>query len=572
LRRVGDPLTPREGVLAVLGGCVLALAMHWPLPLHLGRDIPKDLGDPIVQAWQVAWGGHALLHQPLDLFQANVFWPLRNTLAFSDALIGYAPAGVIGEGAHAAVVRYDLLFLLAYALAFAAPYLLARELGAGRAGAAVAGAAFAYAPWRLEQDGHLHVISSGGIPLSLFLLVRGYRGRRPGLVLAGWLVAAWQVSLGFTLGLQLVYVLAVVGAIAAVPWLARGRPPLGRGIGAATVAGVTALALTGIVLSRPYLEVRDDHSESRRTPATVSAFSGPAKQFLAASEQSLVWGEATRGVREDLPFVPEQTLFPGAVILALALVGLVASAYSRRLRAGLAVAVVALAVLSLGFKVPSHGTPYPYRLLYDHAPGWKAIRTPGRLNTLTSLGLALLAAGGAHELVTRVGRRRALAAGASAALVAAVLVEGSGFDVDSGVSGPPHPTVPSVPAGQLGAPAPQLHLPLYSYDSRKFVLWSTEGFPRIVNGRASFRPSLITRLEPRLRGFPDAESVAVVRSLGVRTVILHPEYVRGTPWEGWRSRPVGRLPLRREARDRVVLYRVTPSARSRSAAERSGRG
>ncbi len=49
-------------------------------------------------------------------------------------------------GVHAAVVRYDLLFLLAFALAFLGAHLLARELGAPPWAAAVAGAAFAYAP------------------------------------------------------------------------------------------------------------------------------------------------------------------------------------------------------------------------------------------------------------------------------------------------------------------------------------------------------------------------------------------------------------------------------------------
>src|SRR4051795_12669913 len=206
----------REVIVAALGSAAAALLMHWPLPLHIGRDVPGDLGDPLPQAWQVAWGGHALAHQPLDFFQANVFWPLKNSLAFSDALAGYAPFGLIGSGPHAAVVRYDLLFLFAYALAFFGAYLLARELRAGRAGAFVAGAAFAYAPWRLEQDGHLHVVSSGGIPLALALLVRGYRRDSVPLVAAGWLVATWQVSLGFTLGLQLAYLLAVLCAGAAI--------------------------------------------------------------------------------------------------------------------------------------------------------------------------------------------------------------------------------------------------------------------------------------------------------------------------------------------------------------------
>src|ERR1044072_2985419 len=143
--------------------------MHWPLPLHIGGDIPKDLGDPLVQAWQVAWDGNALQHQLSYFWQAKLFYPLENSLAFSDALVGYAPFGLIGEGFTAAIVRYNLLFLLAYALAFLGPYLLVRELGLGRAAGAVAGAAYAYAPWRLEQDGHMHVVSSGGIPLALFL-------------------------------------------------------------------------------------------------------------------------------------------------------------------------------------------------------------------------------------------------------------------------------------------------------------------------------------------------------------------------------------------------------------------
>ena len=159
--------TARELLLAALAGCLLAVVMNWPLLLHLGETIPKDLGDPLPQSWQVAWGGHALGHQPLDFFQSNQFWPLDDTLAFSDALLGYAPAGLIGSGPEDAVDRYDLLFLFAYALCFFGAYLLARELGLGPGGAAIAGAAFAFAPFRLEQDGHLQVISSGGIPLAL---------------------------------------------------------------------------------------------------------------------------------------------------------------------------------------------------------------------------------------------------------------------------------------------------------------------------------------------------------------------------------------------------------------------
>ena len=80
-------------------------------------------------------------------------------------MVGYAPLALPGSGVEAAVARYDVIFLLANAMAFAGAFVLARELGLGPAAACVAGAAFAYSPWRLEQGGHLHILSSGAIPL-----------------------------------------------------------------------------------------------------------------------------------------------------------------------------------------------------------------------------------------------------------------------------------------------------------------------------------------------------------------------------------------------------------------------
>jgi len=513
---------------------VLAVVMHWPLLLHIGSDVPKDLGDPLPQAWQIAWDGHALQHQPLDFWQSNMYWPLKNSLAFSDALVGYAPFGMIGEGFEAAIARYDLLFLFAYALAFLGTYLLARELRVSRPAAAVAGVAFAYAPWRLEQDGHMHVISSGGIPLALFLLVRGYRRGSPWTVFAGWLVATWQLALGFTLGLMLAYLLAVLGALLLWSWR-RKRPP--RRILAASAAGIAVFATMGILLALPYQEVRDDHPESERTAETVAAFSGGPEMFLAASGLSTVWGPITEPVRDGLDFVPEQTLFPGLLVLVLAGLGLSrASPFSKRMRIGLGAGVLALAVLSLGFQIPSHGVPYPYRALYELAPGWDAIRTPTRLNTLTSLGLALLAAAGAH----RLGGRRLVAL----LLPVVVLIEGAGLPY-------PHPTVAKPPPGLAEATAPRLHLPMYEYESRRFLVWSTNGFPDIVNGRASFKPVEFDRLERLMALFPNPQVVGYLQDLGVKTVVLHPDIVAGTPWEDWQ-----RWPLHGTRTGGVVLYRL----------------
>ncbi|HSG12742.1 MAG TPA: hypothetical protein VLA22_02630, partial [Gaiellaceae bacterium] len=542
----------RDVLRAALAGLVLALVMTWPLMLHLGSDIPKDLGDPLLQTWQVAWIGHALLEQPLDLWQANTFWPYADTLAFSDALVGYAPAGLVAQvSPHMALVVYDLLFLGAYALAFLGTYLLARELGLSWPGAAAAGVAFAYAPWKLAQNGHLHVLSSGGIPLALFLLVRGYRRRSPGLVIAGWLVAAWQMTLGFTLGLQLGYLLGVLAIVALVTAVRRPALRPGRRVAAATAIGVLVLVLVSVLMARPYLRVIEEHPEARRTPAYVEGFSPQPRSFLAAPEQSWLWGDLTSRVRAPLSSWDEMSLFPGLAIAVLALVGALGHVLPRRLRIGLAIGVVACAALSLGVRDVSGPGKYltPYRLLFDFAPGWDGVRTPGRINTLTSLGLALLVGAGACVIVRTVrGRSERLAPLVGVALVAAILLEGLGPLA--------HPRVPAPPAAVRLAAEPQLELPAGFRHDALFSYWSTAGFPETVNGAGGFDPTGYDRLRKEVSGFPDAASVSALRLLGVRSVLLHPERAAGTAWEGAADKPIAGLPLEREVVDGVVLFHV----------------
>jgi hypothetical protein len=544
--RAAVPTSPtrRELVLLAIGAIGLAVAMFWPLVLHLGSDIPKDLGDPLAQAWQLAWGGHALVAQPLDFFQSNQFWPGRDTLALSDALVGYAPLAIPGHGVDAAVARYDVVFLLANALAFAGAFMLARELGLGPAAACVAGAAFAYSPWRLEQGGHLHILSSGAIPLAITLLIAGYRRGRGGLVFAGWAVVAWQVSIGFSLGLPLLLVLAAGATLA---WWRLGRPVVAP---RATAAGIATVAIVTGLLAVPYVRVRSDEPAAHRSPQTVATYSVGPRVFATASALNPVWGPPTAALRKDLPAVAEQTLFPGVATLLLAVLGAGWAAWPRGLRRALLAAVGIFAVLSLGFEVHGAGRFLPYHALYEVVPGWSGIRVPERLHTFTTLALALLAAAGTARLTMRwAGAGRWIA---PVALVA-VLVEGAGF-------GPgrwyPHPRAPLPPPALANLPAPLLELPAAAADNRRYLLWSTDGFPRMVNGRSSITPLRTTRILAAVTGFPDRASVAALRRLEVRTVVLHADRLEGTPWEQWRERPVAGLGIARHIRGRLVVYDV----------------
>lgn len=521
--------SPRIGVaelaLVVGGGLLLAIITSWPLTIHLSSRIAPDLGDPLRTAWQVAWTGHALLHDPLHIFNTNAFWPHANSLAFSDSLLGYAPAGLVGRGVTATLVRYNLLFLFAWALPFVGAYLLARELGLRPLGALVAGVAFAYAPYRAAAAGHLHVISSGGIPLCLFLLLRGHRRASARTVAAGWLVAAWQLSLGFTLGLQLSYLLAALAVIVLAWWWRRGRPAVPQRVLAATLVGGLLFTVVGALEARPYLKAAHDYPSAARKISEVERYSAGPRAFVSAPIQNRFWGSATASLRNGLRSRNESVLFPGLAIALLALIGLTASVYSPRVRAALAAGVVLCAVLALGLGLTGAG--YPYRILYDHFPGWDGVRVPGRVFTLATLGLALLAGAGAHRLIGMAARRRSpsrwhqgLPIAVAAVLGLVVVLEGAGVQK--------HPRVPEPPAGLAKLPGPLLNLPTDSSTDRVFQFWSVDGFPAIANGVSTFDLPALTDLRGGMKNFPDRPGIEKLRRLGIRTVILHTELV-GVP-------------------------------------------
>ncbi len=546
-RRADRDVPTREVGLVAAAAFGLAVVLTWPLVLRLSTHVVQDEGDPLLQAWQVAWGGHALLTAPGSFFQANAFWPLPDSLAFSDALLGYAPAGLLGSGIAAATVRHGLLVLVACTLAVLGMHLLARELGASPGAAAVAGVVFAWAPWRLQHLGHLNILSTGGMPLTLFLLARGYRQRRWGLVLAGWLVAAWQLSLGLGAGLFFAYALLVTALVTVGWWVRAGRPWPGRAVAVATVVGGLVLVGTVALQAMPYLRVLEAHPEAVRTVGYLEIYSPPLRGLVAAPEQSWLWGGLTAPLRDGMPWAPEQARFVGLTALVLGTVGAVAGRGPRRLRGWLVAAVVGTAVLTVGTNLL--GGRFTYLPLYEVLPGWQGIRTPGRWITLTTLALAALVALGADRIAEGVrGRWRGLLL---AGLLVAVVVEGTGT---TPVVEVPQPGSPAV----LAAPAPRLHLPSTVTGDQVPMLWSVEGFPAIVNGASGFVPRELGQLRADVADFPSAASIAVLRDLGVRSVVLHPDLADGTPWAGAGDRPTAGLGITRRAAGDAVVYDLAP--------------
>ncbi|MET8370198.1 hypothetical protein ABZU42_10755 [Micromonospora profundi] len=568
-RAVGRFLV-HEWTLASLAAAALAVLMTWPTLRYPRYTLPQDYWDPSLQAWQMAWSGHILLTEPARLWQSNTFFPELWSFAFSDTLLGYAPAGMLGSGPEDAVLRYNIMFVLAHALATLGAYALARQLGAGRIGSAVAGVAYTYAPWLLAQAGHLHVLSNGGIPLALAMLARGHGwslryGYRPerrhdGWVYAGWLVAAWQISLGFGIGLPFAYILAGGVVVTAVLFVVRrlrtGRAlPFGRRLFVADLVGGAFFAGVGLLMAYPYFKVTELHPYAERSIDDIRMYSPPVSGFVTAPAESRIWGGLHEGARGALPWHPEMTLLPGFVLYALAAGGLLFSVWRLRHRLLLLAGVLVTMAFAMGTRF--FGGSFTYGLLFEHAPGWNALRTPGRLMLWTTLLLALLAAGAVTALTDRV---RELAAQRIpswpgpwlrlATLLPLLLV------IAEGLNATPHQVVPTQPAAMRTAEGPVLVLPSSQNQDQHVMLWSTRGFPDVVNGGSGFTPRQLDDVRRVSQSFPDQTSVDYLRTLGVRTVVLLRGQVVGTPWEITIDAPVESLDISRQEVGDAVVYRL----------------
>ncbi|MFG1607081.1 hypothetical protein [Actinoplanes sp. NPDC049265] len=569
VRRVGRAFRS-EYALVIYAGLVLAVALTWPAlqyPLH---TTPHELYDPARQAWQIAWAGHALLTDPAQLWQSNAFYPEHNSFAFGDSLLGYAPAGMLGSGPDAAVLRYNILFVLAHALLFIGGYALVRQLGAGKTGAAVAAVAFAFAPWRLAQEGHLDIVSAGGIPLALALLARGHGwsirwGFRParrhtGWVAVGWLVAAWQVSLGFTLGIPFAYVLAgvVLLILLGVPlrWWRRHRkrkrPVLGWKVWIADLLGVTIVACIGALIAIPYARV----PAGGPAGTEITFFSAPWRSLLIAPAESRIWGGAHEVPRAALSWPSEMALLPGFALYALALAGLVFSVWRWWQRlilvAGLAISVI----LTMGTSFL--GGKWSYLPLFGHYPASFGTRVPGRLMLWVTLLLAILAAGAVADFVRRAehwaSHRIPPFPGPwlrLATFVPLLLV------LTETIAATPHPVQPDQPAVLRNESVPTLVLPTAAVGDQIAMLWSTSRFQPLANGTGGFAAAGQAELRQAVTSFPDQASIDYLRRAGIQTVILDRSRVTGTAWEQAGDVPVDTLGIRREDVDQeTVIFRL----------------
>lgn len=313
-----------------------ALVATWPLASGLGRDVAWDLGDSVLNMWILSWVCEQFRHilagdvsRIATFFDANAFYPAPLALAYSEHLVAQAVQVLpIYLATGNPILCYNLLFLSTFVLGGLGMYLLVRELTGQPWAAFIAGLLFAFAPYRLAQSSHLQVLSAHWMPFGLYGLVRFFRStdvagqaetagpRGPALRMRPLVGASVALAAqGLSCGYYLLFFTPFAGAFALweVAWRRLWRSPRLW----IALAGATLLV---IVLTAPFLlpyAALRSQGFGLRSLAEVTRFSADVYSYATAFGAQRIWGD----VLQVFP-KPEGELFPGAVPLLLALIGI----------------------------------------------------------------------------------------------------------------------------------------------------------------------------------------------------------------------------------------------------------
>ena len=496
-----------------------AVVTTWPLVLH-----PRSLlgatsgpGDPYLNLWILGWGMQTVLSNPAALFNggvfnANIFYPASGTLAYSDHLllqsVLLSPLYAI---THDVVLCYNVLLLASLVASALAMHLLVRSIVGSEAGAYLAGLAWGFGSYHFAHLIHLQLQSLYFLPLTFLFLHRVMAGRRTrDVVLLGVMAALQAISsvyYGIIGGLAL-----VAGGTALAIGVGRWRNTavLKRLAYAATIAAVL-VAPVAVVYARVAQREgfgRNLYEASRNAAAVSSYVHVPPGNVLY---------ERTGVLRAE---GPERELFPGFVLIALALVG--AWRGWRGDARATVLAMIAVAILGFVLSLGPDGVRPLYATVHRFVFGFSAIRAPARFSVLVLFALCVLAAHGFRELFAPSKARRTI--------VFVLLIAELLYIPPMLAAAPPMRTDVGRWLAREPGPGAVAVLPLgLDIDATPAMIQSLEHRRPIVNGYSGQRPDFYRPLADAINTFPSPDAFTALHDARVRFVVTPMPLDRAEP-------------------------------------------
>ncbi|NJO81495.1 MAG: YfhO family protein [Blastochloris sp.] len=511
-------------------------------------------GDPVHQLWTLRWTQHALFNDPANLFAANANYPFDAALTLNQPMYTNAVlTAPIQWFFNNQALTHNAGVLLSFVLAGTFTALLVQQLTGNRWAALAAGILYAFAPVRQAHIFHLNLLSGYWTPLVLWGLHRLWQvyGRRE-LQLAqhsffSTLLLGLLISVAYAAQVLSEFYHAIYLALAIALFLLWHLIVHRWGLSWQGTVTLIASGAFGVALTLPILLPTVQAWEMldlERSIAEHDRHGARLENYLVTDRKKRVeYGLWRFNHRSATSGSAEHSLFPGALAVPLAVLGVVSVRRWRNTDALLYVVMALIAFwLSLGPTIRvgegPEGIPSPlYVWIYEHLPGFSGTRVPSRFAMLVQLALAVLAGYGIAYLCAKLSGRWSKWSpmlGSVILLLLALDFWGPGIRGTQGLVGEPLPEIYTELAAQ--PPGAILEYPVMNANEmlpHRYEYFSTFHWRPLVNSGSGILPQAYIELRDILNTFPEQRAVRLLQELDVRYVVVHRYQMSG--WEAWWS-------------------------------------
>ncbi len=508
----------------------ITIAITYPLIFYLS-SYSFGKGDELLITWILNWNIHALLTNPLHIFDANIFYPYIQTLSFSEpfftsSILALIPTLLLKDP----MIAYNINVIFSLTLLGFSTYCLVYYLTKNRASSFISGLLVMFSPFTLGRLFQLQVVSIQWIPLSILFFIKFLKdGKTKDLILVS-LFFLLQVGNSFLPGYFLVLCYGVIFGT----YFFSKRNILQKFLSGKIIVIIIATTLMAILLGLPYFKTSKTFHYVRDIRDTIHFANRPEYTFYPNGrtrlEQVLL---KTIYKNDNGPYRYDGYWgLPLIILFILSSIAFIGIKREKKLFPTIFLFIEIFSfILSLGpafqwgGKVIKHPfiIPLPYAVLYYLIPGFNGIRNSARWEMLTVFAASVFIGLLLSELLKKKHR-----------LFIVLIVVGILAEINFPFKYVQLPTIKEFSKvytyiNSLPKDIAIIELPIFSWDVQPYSnvefmreYFSTIHFRKMVNGYSGFSPKEWEQNTKFLtKEFPNTKTIEYLKQIKVNYIILH---------------------------------------------------
>lgn len=476
--------------------------------------------DNLLTSWTVGWNMHSFLTDPLNIFNANIFYPNAHVLTYSEGL--FAPSLMalpIYILSGSLIFSYNILIFFSFFLSALGMFLLTKHYTKNTYASFIAGIIFSFATYRIASLGHFQNLMIFWMPFGVLFLQKYLETfTRKFLIYFSLFFIAQVLSSWYNGAFFAFFILFFLFANY------KKILPNYKLLIKHSVIPFFLVILFVAPFAYPYFSFNKESGSAFSIDEVTyysadlggyflpSPLSYPGKIFSELKITKVRWSE-------NINFLGYSTL----VIIGLYFLFWKKDKLSKNQKI-YGSGIIVFILLSFGpflhFFDKKTAIPLPYHFVYSYLPFLRFIRVPGRLSIIALLCLSIFVA----LLLQKIQIKNKFFRYSLAAILP-FLIFFEGYEPQ-----PSNPVISMKPCSNAydrikNDPSVTgiIEFPLYDnpFETAKYIFDSTCHYKPIFNGYSGYTPPGYNISGEIVKTFPSKVSIGLLRTLKINRVVLH---------------------------------------------------